>query len=302
MAIKEQLKKIKDNWLLVVLVLVLLLFSSAGIRLFQAGSSFQAYGKGIPSMAGMAFDEAAEMEYASARVSASGIYPPSEDFSPDVDNRIITKTSSLSTEVKRGTFHEAESRLKTAIESSGSYLLNEDVNRYGTAKRPYYHGSYQIKADTEKYDDLIAKLKEMGEVTFFNENQRDITGQYVNTGIEIETEKARLRRYEEMYEQAEDVPDRIELNDRIFNQERRIKYMEDSLENMDLRVEYSTIFYSMVEKQSEYADIAFIKFSQVIRNLVNSLNSLISLVFVLLPWLIAGLIVLFIVRAVKRKR
>ncbi|MFH1642384.1 MAG: DUF4349 domain-containing protein [Nanoarchaeota archaeon] len=297
MAIKEQLIKIKENWLLLVLVLILTIFISNGPGLIQTGTNGFYKNTVAPSVY---MDE--EIGYAPGTDTAGRGYSSSGNFAPEIESRVITKDTRLAAEIKRGTFQDAESKIKSIIESSGSYLLNEDVNNYGTKRESYYYGNYQIKVDVNKYDEVISQLKKIGEVVSFNENQRDITKEYVDIKIEIEAEKARLTRYQEMYEEAKEVSDKIELNDRIFNQERTIKYMENSLENLNQRVDYSTIYFSMTEKQSDYINVVFIKFSELVRSFVNSFNSLISLVFVLVPWAVAGSMIMFIVKLAKKRK
>ena len=51
-----------------------------------------------------------------------------------------------------------------------------------------------------------------------------------------------------MLTEATAVSDKIELSDRIFNQERTIKYFEDQLKNAGTRVEYSTLYVTLTEK------------------------------------------------------
>lgn len=63
-----------------------------------------------------------------------------------------------------------------------------------------------------------------------------------------------------MYKEATSIQDKLTLNDRIFDQERRIKYLTDSINNMDQRIEYSTVYISLTEKKSEYINIVFVKF------------------------------------------
>jgi len=107
---------------------------------------------------------------------------------------------------------------------------------------------------------------------------------YTNIQTELAAEQARLKRYQEMYSQATIITDKIELNDRIFNQERTIKYLEESLKNEDQRVDYSTINFNLNEKQSEYINIALVKLSDLIRSLVDSFNSVLGLLFWIFPW------------------
>lgn len=291
MTFKDQLQKLKDNWLLILIVVLVLMFMSGGSNFLSSASNFAQF-------------ESLAADYGGGYEKSRNYMPGpgySEDFAPEVENRIITKTASLSTEVKKGTFKDHESTLRNIISSSDSFLLNENVNQYDSGWRSYYRGYYSIKVDSTKYDAVISQLKEIGDVQSFNENADDITGRYTNVETEIEVEKSRLERYEEMYSEASDVEDKIELSDRIFDQERTIKYLERSLENMDQRVSYSTVSFTMNEKRSDYANITLVKLSQLIRSFVNSFNNLLSLIFVLLPWAVFIGIVWFIVKIMRRR-
>lgn len=290
MGIKEQFSKIKENWLILVLVVVLLVvFSGVGnIANFAGVSSYK----------GVIMDSAVE-EAAYAR---GGYYPDDEgDFAPEVEERKITKTASMSTEIERGEFREAETKLKSIVIASDSFILNENVNEHGSGRTSYLSGRYTIKVETEKYSSLLTQLKDLGEVKSFSENARDVTERYTDLEIELEAEKGRLANYKAMYQEAEDINDKINLNDRIYNQERTIRYLEEAIENIDKKVDYSTVYLTMNEEQSGYVNIAVVKFAELVRGLVGSFNSLIKLVFVLLPWLVAALVIGFVWRIIKRK-
>jgi hypothetical protein len=290
--IKEQLNKLKENWLIIVLILVLFVFMSGAGQIANTVSQVsRGYAPVMESL-----------DYSVGMAKSSGYYNSNNDFAPEEDNRKITKTTSMTTEVERGTFNEAEEKLKSVLTSSDSFLLNENVNRYGVKRTAYYSGSYQIKVETKKYDSVVAQLKELGEVKSFNENARDITGSYTDTVTEIALEKERLIRYEQMYAEAKDINDKINLNDRIFNQERRVRYLEESLDNMNKKIDYSTIYLTITEQRSNYASVVLVKFSELVRSLVSSFNNLIKLVVVLIPWAIAALIIGWIVRIVKRRK
>jgi len=286
MGLNKQFAKIKENWLLIVLILLLVFFSN----------SFIPQGIGINSLTQkMAFEES----YGVAMDSSRAIYPSPGygDFAPEIEERIITKSASITSEVEKGKFQEAVSKTKNVISSSGAILLNENQNKYGVKNNEYYQADYQIKVETSKYDSVVAQLRDVGEIVSFNENSIDITGQYNDNKIELATEKERLERYNDMFADAESVSDKIELNDRIFDQERRIKYLEDSLKNLDQRVDYSSVYLTIREKQSDFANVIFVTFGQLVQSFVNSVNSLFKLFFVLIPWIVA----IWIVTAVYRK-
>lgn len=292
MPLKDQLKKIKENWLMILLVLIVLVFLNVG--------SLPLRSAGIASKQ-MAFAE--ESSYSGGYGIQSQRYPSPiyEDFAPDAAERKITKSSSMSLEVETGGFQNAESKLKSILKLSGSYLLNENLNRHGSGWKSYYSGSYQIKVDSRKYSDIVAQLKGIGEVKSFVENADDITGSYKNLGIEINAEKQRLDRYKKMFEEATIISDKIQLSDKIFDQERKIKYMEDSIKNIEQRVDYSAIYITLNEKQPKYANIVFVKFSELVRRLVMSINSLLTLIFVSLPYAVAALIIWIIARFFRKR-
>jgi len=288
MTLKEQLNTLKDNWLIALIVVAFALtplFLSTGNISSKLGNSYL-----MGATESLAYDVRATSSY----------YPtPSSDFAPEVQERIITKTADFNTEVQFGTYKESEQKLKAIIQSSDSFLLNENVNKYGQALKQYYSGYYQIKVESGKYDSVISQLKEIGEIQSFSENAQDLTGRYTNTKVELDAERGRLQRYQAMYNEAINVQDKINLNDKIYDQERIIKYLEDSLKNIDSRVDYSTVTFSMQEERSEYSDIAMVKLSELVTAVVGSFNNLIYLIFWALPYALAILIIVWIRRFVK---
>ncbi len=300
MTLQEQWKTMKNNWLIVLILIVMAIFFSAGDELLSAVSSSGGYAGDYGESVGMM---AESIGYAPSRMMKSGVYPSigNDDFAPEAEDRKITKTASLATEVERGTFQDAEQQLKMVVSSSNSFLLNENVNKYDRGRKSYYSGSYNLKIEVKKYDAVLSQLKQIGEVQSFSEKAVDITGMYTNIQTELEAERARLQRYNQMLAEAEVIADKIELSDRIFNQERTIKYLEEALRNQDKQVEYATIYVQITEKQSEFAGIALVTLGGLVHGLVSSVNNLLRLVFVALPWVLIVLIVWLGVRWVRRK-
>jgi len=294
MTLKDQLIKLKENWLLIVIVLVVIAFLNIGGSNFGNLSS-----TAMESLGGRTASQGVAYKNSYGAMSPIGIQQ--QDFAPEVADRKITKSSSLATDVETGAFKDAESKLKSIIKISGSYLLNENVQKYDSGRKEYYVGSYQIKVDSKKYDDLSSQLKAIGEVKSFNENSQDITASYKNLEIELNVEKERLDRYNKMYSETTLTADKIQLSDRIFDEERTIKYLEDSMKNVNQQVDYSTIYVTLNEKQPKYANIVFVKFSELVKSLVASVNSLLKLIFVVAPYAVAGLIVWFIVRMFRKR-
>jgi len=296
MGFKDQLNKLKDNWLMLVLVVLVLLFVTMGTGVMNLGS--MSSDRAVSSYGG-AYNKAAEQS-----LGYNGYYSDYNggvDFAPDVSERKVVKTSSLSTQVERGTFSAAEDKLNNIVKSSDSFLLSSSSNKQGVGNKAYFTGSYSIKIDVTKYDSVVAQLKEIGEVTYFNENSQDVTGRYTNLNIELAAEKERLKKYNDLYASSYSASEKIDLIDKIFNQERTVKYIEESIANMDSRIDYSTISVSLYEKQATYSNVALAKFSNLVKSMVGSFNGLLYFLFVTVPWVVAIGLVWLIFRLFRKK-
>ena len=111
MAVKDQIKKLKDNWLLIVIVLVLFVGMSyfSGNTFSSVATSVGGYSKGYgaPMM---------EMDYAMVESASyrGGVYMD-QDFAPEIEERVITKSASMSTEVERGEFNDAAGPIRYTV-------------------------------------------------------------------------------------------------------------------------------------------------------------------------------------------
>ncbi len=287
MTLKEQFNKLKENWLIAIVLLGLVFAASIVPNL--TGSRGGYYG-GITESA----------MFASKSVS-SGMVLDESGFAPGVSERKLTKSAWLSSEIERGEFSAAEEQLKAVIEANGAYLLKENVNKYGQ-DITYYSGTYQIKVETVKYSLLIPQLKELGEVQSFSENTEDITAQALDLKTELEAESKKLAQYQLMLKEATTVTEKMEIIDRIYSLEKTINYLENALKNIDQKVDYSTVYLTLSEEQSKYANVALMGLSQLVQNLVESFNSLLQLVFWILPYAIVGGLIWVGIRIVKRRK
>ena len=169
-------------------------------------------------------------------------------------------------------------------------------------KKSYYSGNYRFKIETSKYDSVVLQLKEIGEIQSFTESMDDITARYTNLQTELDAEKSRLQKFQQMYNSADKISDKIQLADKIYSLEKTIDYLEQSLSNVQKKVDYSTIRVNLQEERSEYANTVLVKFSQLVNAIVDSFNSLLTLIFVVLPYAVALGLIWLIVRVVRKRR
>ena len=307
MTVKDQFKKLKDNWLLILLPFVLifiLVIGFSGITILTdtfssyGGSSSDSYQR--PSIGySSANYEAASM---ATRFSLSKASPtPSNDVVLPKADRMIAKTASMQSKVDRGKFLDSENSLKNIVKSSSGFILDQNVETYGKDRDAYEAGRYQIKIDSKKYDSVVSQLKAIGKNEVFVENAQDVTQAHTDLNVQLETEKGRLARYQEMYKNATVTEDKILISDRIFSQENTIKYLEESLKNVDNQVVYSTVDVTLTEMKSDYSDLGFASFSSLVISFVGSLSALVVILVALLPWILVIWLIVFVVRKIRNR-
>ena len=304
MAIQDQWKTIKNNWLLIVIGIIIILFLLGGFpsNLIDSlpsreSSSSSRFG------GGMGYGSYAESSPMPAPMMGGSALKSISSGNSDVlqNDRKITTSTNLNTEVEQGEFLPAAQQLKSIVTSSHSLLLDENVRRYGEENKAYSDGTYTIKVESSKLEAVIAQLKQIGIVQSFSQSKDDITESYQNLEIEITVEKERLARYQKILEEAKEVEDKITLNDKIFDQERTIKYYEDTLKNADKLVMYGTIYVEIVEKQPAFADLNWVSASGLLVGFVNNVAGVITLVVGLLPYAVAGILIWLAIRWVRRR-
>lgn len=285
MNLKDQFSKIKDNWLIILVVLVLILF------LNKIPVSYNPLSK---------VDNTESLDV-SAGYDSGRFIDGSESFYPDIEDRLITKTVYLSSEVGYGEFFKSETDLKNIASRYEVLILNENTYKTGPQSRQTNVGNYMIKVESEKYDSFIEEVKNIGEIESFNEQAEDITGSVKDLEIELSAEKERLTRYKNLLTEAKSVEEKIRLTDLIFDLERRISYIEESLQNQELRVQYSTVQVTLQEKESAFANATLTSLSRIIGAFVESINSIILLIAKIIPYAIAVFIIWLIVKALRKR-
>lgn len=285
MTVKEQIKKIKDNWLIVVGIIVLgiIVFSMSDLS-YSISEAVTTQRAALPSYA-PSYDYGGDgYDSAIGKSAAYGGMPVADEASPAEAERKITKTASIQTEAETGNFREAEDEMKSAAKSLDAIILNEDVQLHKSGNIEYYSGQYRIKVESAKYEGLTESLKKIAKLERFSENTDDITEDYTDLEVELKVEKERLQRYKAMLEETKESEFKIQLVDRIFMQEKAIEYLEKAIKEADKRVDYMTINVWMQEKQPGYFNIQFVKFYELVENTINGTSALLRIISYLLPY------------------
>ncbi|MFT4310832.1 MAG: DUF4349 domain-containing protein [Candidatus Woesearchaeota archaeon] len=278
MSLQKQWQTIKENWIIVVLGILLLVVLSGG-NAFNIFSNTSSSLQAIDSM----YMESTGFAPARGMMYDSG-------FAPEVQERVLTKQAQIRTQVEHGDFDEAYTAIDTIIQD---YIVtSQTVYTQGEDWRATRHAVMSVRVPTTQYDTLIRSLQAIGTMVRFEEQVQDITAQSVDLDTRLAAEQQRLERYQALLESATQSREKMDITDRIFNQEQQIAWLQRSVEQLEQRVDYSTVHITLQEKRNTYDTLALVKLSDLVKNFVGSVNTLLNLLVIIIPWaLVVGIIV-----------
>lgn len=259
------------------------------IAVFSLVSLFQLFpGAGLQQLA------LSEGDFSRAGGSGQNAY----SFAPEVSERLITRSASITTEVERGTVQQAMARVRAIAEESGTVVISEDYSQSSARQS----ARYTLKVPAEAYAGVVASLKSLGDLQQLSEDAEDITGRVEDLEVELVAERERLDRLKELSARRPSLSDQLELERHIFDQQRRVYYLEKELSESSDRVRYSTVSLTVREEESALASLDFVGFKQLLATFINSVEVLLYALSAALPWVLAGLAVFGLWRVGKRRK
>ncbi len=236
----------------------LAVFMTAALLLTGCGSSSSATSYAVDSAAYDTEGIASTESYDYSR-SSNEVYSESDS---EITGEKLVYTGSISIETLE--YDTTVSNISTYIKSYNGIVESQNENNYqyrwydddSVGNRYFY---MTVRIPTESFDDFFAELEGTGHVTSKSQNVENITKQYNNNAIEIESLQTQETRLLEMLEQAETVEDMITIDARLSEVETELRQLQNAQSQMDTDVEYSTITISIEEVQ-KYTEVNYERF------------------------------------------
>ena len=223
---------------------------------------------------------------------------------------------SANVQVETVAFDESLGKLDQLVEEYGGWIQSSSLNgsNYADSSRGRVSrrsASYTLRIPSERFQDLMGSLTELGNVPYSYVYTENVTAQYYDVQARLTAYTTQEQRLLEMMEIAESVEDVILLEDRLTEVRYQIESLQSSLNNWDRQVSFSTVYVDISEVQ-EYTPEPQVQPSfgqQLLTALEDGLrsagdfcrNMLLGLVTAL-PLLIALILIAVIVILIVKKR
>lgn len=201
---------------------------------------------------------------------------------------------------------ELTRKYKGYIESSDFYMDRRYDDKIDLRS---YHVIIKIPRDTSA--DFVKDLTKVGKINNISQSSNDLTKDYKDVNLRLETKKKELDKLNQLMEKSENIEETMAISQRILEVESEIDQINSNLRDLDQRVAYNT-FTIFLREVYDYNDISKNnprfgeRISEAFGNSIGIfLNSIMDLLVIMVSYwpilVILILIIILIVRFRKKK-
>jgi hypothetical protein len=228
--------------------------------------------------------------------------PSSSNKSTLTKHKKIIKDGNISIKVKN--VELAKKRMDAIVKTYDAYYENESFENYE------YKTSYSLKVrvPSKQFESFLqASEKGEGEIITKNINARDVTEEYVDGEIRLNSKKLFRTRYNQLLEKAGKVDDILAIEENIRTLQEEIESQEGQLKFIDDQVSYSTLEIMLftekvLSKPTVSEDTFFQRFKTSLANGWNMLVNVVLWCIMQWPWLVVLMVLIVMVKVYLRRR
>ncbi|MCB0720792.1 MAG: DUF4349 domain-containing protein [Ignavibacteriae bacterium] len=212
--------------------------------------------------------------------------------------RLIIRTGTMNLEIE--TYGEAETKINDLVKNLNGYTSASSSSLNAAGKK---QGSITIKVPAEKFDELVAKLGEIGTIASQNISSNDVTEEYIDLEARLKTERELEQRLISLLDtKAGSLSDIIEIEGKLATVRQKIESVEGRMKFLRTQAAYSTLTVSVFEPSlldtssggGFFYEIGQ-AFKQGLEGFTDVLKAIIVVAIALLPLLVFLAIVVYIV-------
>jgi hypothetical protein len=220
---------------------------------------------------------------------------------PATKNKKIIRDGSISIRVKR--IDQAKKHMDSLVKNVNGYYEQEEFNNDNDAS----NYTLKVRVPSAAFERFLSGTeKGTGEVTTKTINTRDVTEEYTDTEVRLNSKKLFRRRYNELLTRAAKVDDILAIEENIRGLQEEIESREGRLKYLDDQVAYSTMNVMLfVEKENLLAEVKETFGQRVSGSLKGGWESAIAFVLWSLlqwPWAVTALALVLGLRTLLKRR
>lgn len=205
-------------------------------------------------------------------------------------------------------FEEDLAAIHAALDSHQGYVEESTLSSdYGQRRTAYM----RVRVPRDAVDAFTAALKGIGRALDVRETAEDVSEQYADIQMRLDTQTAKLNRLQEMLKQAVSVEELLQIESSIADTQYQVDSLTGSLKGMDSKVDYSTVTINLKEERQQ--DTAQAKEETLSERMKSAFSAMLAglkafaedmLVFLVaaLPVILLAAIVILIIKIIRKRR
>ena len=221
----------------------------------------------------------------------------------NLKSRKIIKTAEL--ELKVDDFLETFEAVQGIVDSEGGFIADSSTYK---SEEDTMSGEVTIRVHPDRFVSLIDKIKVLGDLEYQRISGEDITREYYDLEARLKSkEDTEKRLLELLAKQTRSVKDILEVEIELGRVREEIEGMKGTLRYYDNLVGLSTVNLNMYEPEplALSASRIFGPIKEALRDslviLSESFAAMIYFIMVVIPWVVLGICLFYIIRAIVRK-
>ncbi len=165
-----------------------------------------------------------------------------------ISSRVYIQNADIIMETLK--YDESVSGIEALVEKYGGFIQNRTVNGDGAISSGYYSARsarYVFRIPKDNFEPFMSELQQFGSITRNQTYVDDVTDEYYDYKIRLDTLNEQKKRLDELISQAKDINDIIVLENAVEETIYEIESIKGSLNRLESLISYSTISLNLDE-------------------------------------------------------
>lgn len=201
-------------------------------------------GDSVRSSAGGGSGGAGSGDYAGATTGVDQASLPGIPEVPSAGSGRVIKNISLEIQIKEDEFQRQFSRAGSLAEQFGGFVTNSQVSE---TDGELASGTLTIRVPSDRFEEAVGRLKDLGKVTAEDRSGQDVTKQFVDLEARLKQAKAEEAFFLRLMDEARGISDMIQVQSQLSGVQLRIEEIQGQLNYLRDQTALSTVSVRLYE-------------------------------------------------------
>ncbi len=165
---------------------------------------------------------------------------------PDFDAKII-RDGRVELRIEQGAFGSSASQIRAIAADLGGYVASGETYIEEYVDERYAVGWYTMRIPTDRFDDAVTRIEQLGEPVSASLSSQDVTEEYVDLEARLGYWREQEEFYTRLMDEATSIDDLVALQTRMQDVLLNIEQTEGRLRYLDSRTEFASLTVGLTE-------------------------------------------------------